>query len=176
MYEVDFLKVGTAGKSGDAIAMRYTYTNPAGAPTQIVAVIDGGFRDVAQDIEQHVRTHYGTDTIDLVISTHPDGDHINGLTPLIQNMNVTHLLVHNPRNHVNDVSDLGVDEIDNLIAAARARGTSVEVEPFAGVSAFDGTLQIVGSIGLSSPNSSSSFEQAPSGRSPRLRASFAEPF
>lgn len=77
-YELDFLGVGEESKSGDAIALRFG--NLFGTRhEQTVVVIDGGFKSTGDSVVEHIRSHFNTGVVDVVISTHPDQDHINGL-------------------------------------------------------------------------------------------------
>ncbi|HET9898478.1 MAG TPA: hypothetical protein VFQ44_26410 [Streptosporangiaceae bacterium] len=138
MYEIDFLKVGTDEKSGDAIAVRF-----AAGGRWVVIVVDGGFVDVGYELVHLIRTLYGTTHVDLVISTHPDADHINGLTPVLENLQVDELLIHLPRLHRSDVSSWGMDAIDDLVRLARRCSVTV-TEPFTGLTRFSGALTIVG--------------------------------
>ncbi len=55
MYEVDFLAVGNAGKSGDAICMRFTRPDTGG---QAVVVIDAGYEDDGKALVEHVNAYY----------------------------------------------------------------------------------------------------------------------
>jgi glyoxylase-like metal-dependent hydrolase (beta-lactamase superfamily II) len=72
MYEIDFLPVGDASRDGDAIAVRFSHGNE-----YVVGVIDAGFADDGRAMVDHIQTWYETDTVDFVISTHPDSDHIS---------------------------------------------------------------------------------------------------
>ncbi|WCP70305.1 MULTISPECIES: ComEC/Rec2 family competence protein [Vibrio oreintalis group] len=90
-YEVDFHAVGEQSKSGDAISMRIT--DDFG---QSVIVIDGGYKDDGKVLAAHIEKHYGTNIVDLMISTHPDSDHINGLFHIIENLEVKKLLISKP--------------------------------------------------------------------------------
>ncbi|WP_183164540.1 ComEC/Rec2 family competence protein [Arthrobacter oryzae] len=145
MYEVDFLPVesegGSGSKSGDAITVRLTVESGA---RDAVIVIDGGYSAVGEDIAEHVRRWYGQDRVDLVISTHPDADHLNGLKTVIESLDVGELMIHQPRLHAVNVRDFSnLEALDDLIAAARVRGVIVS-EPFAGATRFDGQLTILG--------------------------------
>ena len=94
-YEVDIIGVGRESKSGDAIAIRWG--NLIGPKNeQKVVIIDGGFRESGQDVVDHIKNHYNTDTVDAVISTHPDQDHINGLDVVIDQLSVKELWIHKP--------------------------------------------------------------------------------
>ena len=138
MHEIDFLKVGAEGKSGDAIALRFAYQG-----RWVVVVIDGGFVDVGAELVEHVRRWYETNHVDLVISTHPDGDHINGLTPVLEGLDVDELFIHLPRQHRSDVSDWGAEAVDDLVRVARRHDVTV-TEPFTGETRFGGILTIAG--------------------------------
>jgi len=138
VYEVDYLKVGAEEKSGDAIALRFSYQGQ-----WAVVIIDGGFADIGVELVAHVRRWYDTNHVDLVISTHPDADHINGLTPVLEHLDVDELLIHLPRLHRSDVSTWGVEPVDDLVRLARRRGVAV-AEPFTGETRFGGALTVVG--------------------------------
>lgn len=145
MYEVDFLPVESEGepgsKSGDAIAIRFTVH---GTKKEAVIVIDGGFTSVGEDLVGHIEEYYETDDVDLVISSHPDADHLNGLSTVISRLRVAELLIHQPRLHVRNVSDFSnLEAVDELIAVAKKRGTKI-AEPFTGLTRFNGQLQILG--------------------------------
>ena len=144
MYEVDFLPVeseeGPGSKSGDAIAVHWRRTGG----DDMVIVIDSGFTNVGDDVADHILKYYPTSYVDLVISTHPDVDHINGIARLLERLDVGELLLHQPRLHHHDVSDfLNIESIDNLLEVAVRRGVQV-TEPFSGLSRYDGQLLILG--------------------------------
>ena len=99
-FEIDFLPVGTAEKSGDAILFRYKEDEK-----YKVILIDGGWDDAvdfwmksddgstkengstSETIIKHMRKHYYSEEekmcIDHIICSHPDRDHIEGLLFLI---------------------------------------------------------------------------------------------
>ena len=97
-YEVDFLAVGQESSSGDAIAFRYGnlygYRNE-----QTVGVIDGGTKESGRRLVEHINRYYGTNSVDLVINTHPDSDHASGLSVVLEEMEVGRLWMHRPWNH-----------------------------------------------------------------------------
>jgi beta-lactamase superfamily II metal-dependent hydrolase len=139
MFEIDFLPVGDGARSGDAIAMRFTRPD-----TNQVAhvVIDGGFEDDGDALVAHIRRYYKVEDIDLVILTHPDGDHIGGLGTVIRELNVKALAAHDLAAHGG--GDLkAAKATTELIELARAEGAEIH-EPFAGLSAFGGALLIAG--------------------------------
>ncbi|WP_182908708.1 MBL fold metallo-hydrolase [Microbispora sp. H13382] len=145
MYEIDFLPVesenGSSSKSGDAIAIRFTVQQ---TQQQAVIVIDAGYQAIGENLVNHINHFYQTNNVDLVISTHPDADHLNGLPTVLERMQVTELMVHQPRLHSRDVSDFSnLEALDNLIKVARQRGTKLS-EPFRGETRFGGQLTILG--------------------------------
>lgn len=104
-YEVDFLPVGDGERGGDAICLRYGNFNGARSE-YIVIVIDGGTNESGKAIVEHVKKYYGTEDVDLVLSTHPDGDHCCGLTVVLDNLKVTRLWMHKPWEHAEDIRNL----------------------------------------------------------------------
>src|SRR4051794_31660922 len=72
VIEVDFLWVGEETKTGDAICARFT--DPSTGRDAVV-VVDGGFIETGDRVVSHIQRYYGTQTVDLVICTHPDDDH-----------------------------------------------------------------------------------------------------
>jgi beta-lactamase superfamily II metal-dependent hydrolase len=145
MYEVDFLPVesdgGTSSKCGDAIAMTFTYEEEQ---RQAVVVIDGGYSKTGIDLVEHIDQYYGTRDIDLVVSTHPDADHINGLKSVLENAKVHTLMMHQPRRHVKSAKDFSnIEAVDELVSLATNNGIQL-VEPFTGCSWFDGQFTVLG--------------------------------
>ena len=158
-YEVDFLGVGKESQSGDAIAIRYG--NLYGQRSeQRVIVIDGGFKDTGTNVVNHIKIHYNTTEVDMVISTHPDQDHINGLEVVLEELDVGVLLIHQPWNHNAGLADkfhdgrvtddsLGEKLKNNLEAAyslcklAESKGVLI-YEPFTGLNAYDQAITILG--------------------------------
>ena len=151
-YEIDFLGVGNGERSGDAIAFRL---GNIGGPRneQFVGVVDAGFTETGKAMASHITQWYGTDIVDLVVSTHPDDDHASGLAEVIENLNVGALWIHQPWNHTEDISkmfkdgrvtDMSVREAirKSLDAAmsveqlAKKRGVPI-TEPFTGTCAAD---------------------------------------
>lgn len=144
MHEIDFLPIeetgGVGSKSGDAIAMRFTDASGQ----QRVVVIDGGYKDTGDRLVEHIKTWYGTEHVDLVISTHPDGDHIRGLTSVLDQLSVGELMIHRPHDHHADFGEYSnIEVIDALIAQAEDNYIPV-TEPFTGLTRFGGMLRILG--------------------------------
>lgn len=94
-FEIDFLEAGK-NASGDAIALRYQDSNEA----TYIHIVDGGYAEDGERLIDHVREYYGTDKIDHVVLTHPDGDHASGLRKVIEELEVGTLWMNRPWNHI----------------------------------------------------------------------------
>jgi Metallo-beta-lactamase superfamily len=139
MYEIDFFAVGDGERNGDAIALRYTIP---GRTEPIVGVIDAGFLSNGEELAEHIPKYYGTRRVDFVLSTHPDADHINGMGEVVRELDVQCLLIHRPAKHGYG-SNSGSKPAEELAKLVEDKGGSV-VQPFAGVSDFDGSFLIAG--------------------------------
>ena len=106
-YEIDFIPVDSGKKNGDAIAIRVTENG-----VTKVYVIDGGTKDSGQKLVDHIKEHYKTETVDYLINTHPDMDHISGLTVVMEQLDVKELWMHKPWDHAHEIID---DIIDNRV-------------------------------------------------------------
>lgn len=158
-YEIDYIPVGDGEKGGDAIALRFG--NLEGSrDEQSVVVIDGGFKESGEQLVTHIKTYYGTDHINLVVSTHPDADHASGLSVLLENMTVGQLAMHRPWEHAAEIKSFfkngrittsGLEEklekslqnASDLEAIANKKHVQI-VEPFQGITGFNGALRILG--------------------------------
>lgn len=146
-YELDFLAVGEE-RSGDAITLRVGNI-PGSRNEQLVIVIDGGFTDNGQHVVDHINTYYGTNSVDLVVSTHPDCDHAAGLETVLTKCEVGSLWMHRPWNHTEDIAKMfkdgrvtdysvrealrkSLEEARTLERLAQSKGIPI-VEPFTGV-------------------------------------------
>src|SRR5438552_11720815 len=101
-YEVDIRAVGDESQSGDAIALRYGILTPGGEAERVV-VIDGGFKDSGKDLVEFIRQYYRTSRVDIVVSTHPDNDHVSGLEVVVEELTVGELWMHRPWRHAETV-------------------------------------------------------------------------
>ena len=158
-FEVDFLAVGDGERGGDAIALRFGNLNGPRSQ-QIVMVIDGGWTETGTLLAKHIRDFYRTDTVDAVISTHPDDDHSNGLLVLLDELRVGNLFLHLPWKHADDIARMFRDDrvtdrsvrealrrsLDSAcqLSKVAARKSIRVTEPFQGVNWLDGRLQILG--------------------------------
>ena len=158
-YEIDFMGIGQGSQSGDAILVRFG--NIQGLRNeQTIVLIDGGFKDDGQRIVDHIRLHYQTNAVDLVISTHPDQDHINGLERVINDMEVKELWMHLPWEHNQGlagkfrdgrITDNSVSEklketlnkAHELYTLAISKGIKVQ-EPFTDLTDAMGNVKILG--------------------------------
>ena len=158
-YEVDFIQVGQESKGGDAIALRWgdLRSNDKRNSDQFVVVIDGGYessgedpvRNSGKDLAELIKKYYYTNTIDLVVSTHPDADHIGGLSHILDEFAVKKLWIHKPWEHNNDIAKDDYEAAWDLCKQARTENIDIE-EPFfdkispVQCSHSDGVLRVVG--------------------------------
>ncbi len=156
-YEVDIRAVGDESQSGDAIVFRYG--NLTGGAQQVV-VVDGGFKDSGTDLVNFIRQYYRTSRVDLVVSTHPDNDHISGLEVVLEELSVGELWMHRPWRHAEPVrayveqqritARQFSDRLRKSLEAAyelekRALKKNIPIrEPFQGLAARDGRLVVIG--------------------------------
>jgi len=158
-YEVDIHAVGEESKSGDAIAIRF---GDLSDPTkQFVVVIDGGFQKSGEKLVERIKNDYGTTYVDLVISTHPDADHVNGLSVVLENLNVGELWMHTPWNINDEVKKMAEErDLNTLLGSNNKLRKSLQaaydleqlaikkgvkiVEPFEGTSAFNNVIHVLG--------------------------------
>jgi len=139
VYEIDFLAVenedGDSTKSGDAIAMHFD---------ERVVVIDGGFSSIGDNLADHINTYYGSTHVDLLISTHPDTDHLNGLIKVLERCTVGELMMHLPWLHNSRANVIGnYEKIVEIYNLAISKGVTV-TEPFTGESRFADQISILG--------------------------------
>jgi beta-lactamase superfamily II metal-dependent hydrolase len=123
-------------------------------------VVDGGFVETGEMIVQNIRRYYGTERVDVVVSTHPDNDHINGLEKVLRELEVGMLWMHQPWLHSvgpdklfisrTQVSGNVIEKIARNLQAqqglevlATAQGVPI-YEPFGFAHAFDGQIVILG--------------------------------
>lgn len=141
MIEIEFIPIGEEVNTGDAILVHFTEPE-TGADR--VLLIDGGFVDTSESIMSHVRKYYGRTSIDLIVCTHPDDDHINGLTGVIENFTVYNLLIHDPREHGFTGDEVKATKVKDLIDVARENDVNVITEAFAGQMFYSGAIMVAG--------------------------------
>lgn len=157
--EVDFLAVGEESKCGDAIAIRYgNFMGPRSEQT--VVVVDGGTMESGEKLIEHIRQHYGTDQVDYVFATHSDNDHVSGLRPVVEEMDVRRLLMHRPWCQAQDICDLlkaarispqgmerklekSLQTASELEDIAARKKITIE-DPFTGWQSVDGVMHVLG--------------------------------
>lgn len=145
MYNVDFLAVenkeADGERSGDAIIIR---SSVEGRAEPAIIVVDAGFTDTGQQVVDHISKYYGTNRVDLVISTHPDTDHLNGIKTVMEQCEVVELLIHQPWMHSSEAHLLGnYERLRDVYDLAVANGVTVR-EPFTGVTALGGLVRVLG--------------------------------
>ncbi len=156
-FEIDFLAVGEGERSGDAIALRFgNLSNPDG---QRVVVIDGGTKDAGEALVNHIQNYYKANKVDLIVSTHPDSDHISGLAVVLEKLKVDNLLMHRPWEHAENIKSLfkrpvsvsgleeklekGLQQANTLESLALEKNIPI-YEPFTGLTAFNGFIHVLG--------------------------------
>ncbi len=157
--EIDFFDVDSGEKSGDAIVLRYGDFNDKG--NQFVVVIDGGTIGTGRKMVKHIREVYGTNYVDLVVCSHPDGDHASGLREIVREMVVGELWMHQPWEHSDEIKHLFKDgrmtenSLSEKLKDAYAFAYDLEEiaktkinlkirEPFAGLSFNNFTIEVLG--------------------------------
>jgi beta-lactamase superfamily II metal-dependent hydrolase len=141
VIEIEYIPIGDEVNTGDAILCHFT--EPA-TGTDRVILIDGGFVDTSEQIISHVREFYGRESIDLVVCTHPDDDHINGLSGVIEDFTVDNLLIHRPQDHGFSGDEVKSEKIQELIDLAKSNGTNVVTGAFAGQLYYNDAVMIAG--------------------------------
>lgn len=100
-YDVEFLPVGNGEKSGDCILFHYFQNN-----VEKIIVYDGGTKTSGEAMVAHIKEYYGTEKIDYLINSHPDGDHVSGLIYVLENMEVGEVWIHKPWEYCEEILDL----------------------------------------------------------------------
>ncbi|MDI9847640.1 competence protein ComEC [Rhodoblastus sp. 17X3] len=116
--EVDFLPAGES--NADAICVRYGDQQSG----WYLHVIDGGYKDTADTIINHIDEHYGRDWhINHMVLTHADNDHATGLIGVMERKRVLNLWMNRPWLYVDEVSSHfhGNFNRAGLIGAMKAR-------------------------------------------------------
>ena len=159
-FEVDFLPVGNGEKSGDAIALRYGDLKSGKRIDFTVVVIDGGYQDSGEALVEHINKYYGTNIVDVVVSSHPDNDHLAGLQIILEKMDIGQLWMHQPWKHTDNIAGMFKDGrvTDNSVKEslrksletacfieklAENKGIPIH-EPFTGLQDPKGNLVVVG--------------------------------
>lgn len=161
-YEIDFLQVGKGKRGGDAIAMRFG--DLSSPDLQNVVVVDCGFgQETATKMVQLLRRQYDAKRVDLMVSTHPEMDHIGGLEIVLDEFqdNVGQLAMHLPWRHHEAIRWIRdgratPDSISGHLRSSLDAAVSLEkkanayrvpiVEPFAGIiwEMTGGDVEVVG--------------------------------
>jgi beta-lactamase superfamily II metal-dependent hydrolase len=164
MLEIDILPASTESKGADSILIRFgTFDYKTFSNNQKVILIDGGYQDTANLITKHLTDWYRTDTIDLLINTHPDKDHISGLVALLDNkeIKIKKALVHNPWDFKYSINRKSRDNrttpdsigsrleeslslLDDLLSKLEERTETKVESPFAEHEEFDGIIKFLG--------------------------------
>jgi beta-lactamase superfamily II metal-dependent hydrolase len=142
-YEIEFLPVDAGEKSGDAIVFRFGNLHGP-RHEQHIFVVDGGYSDDGERVVKHIRDTYRAHRVDVVVSTHPDGDHAGGLATVLEELSVGQLWMHQPWNRAADIRELVSDGrpthnsvSDRLERALKAAKKLEEVADDKGIPIFE---------------------------------------
>jgi beta-lactamase superfamily II metal-dependent hydrolase len=137
MYEFDVLSVGN---EKDADAMTAHFTRPDnGAMAHIV--IDAGWQADGEKVVSMLN-RYEAPSVDVVLLTHPDGDHIGGMGKVFDAFFVDRLVLH--RLDLRGGASLrAADAVKELVEKAESKGATV-VQPRPGLTFAGGALTILG--------------------------------
>jgi beta-lactamase superfamily II metal-dependent hydrolase len=102
---MDVRAVGENSNSGDCIVVRFGNLHGDRTDYKLV-LVDGGYADDGKAAVEFIKTEFGTDHFDLIVSTHPDSDHINGIKAILEDESVTvgMLWMHTPWYHNQELS------------------------------------------------------------------------
>lgn len=158
-YLIRFFPVGEESKSGDAILIEL-YDDE---DKPHLVLIDGGYRETGDKIVNYLTKRFGNNpTIDYVINTHPDRDHISGLVSLLssQKVKVKCLIINRPWTDANIKKDIFKDRritANSLLERMKNEFSSLaELEELAtnqgvricspqpGKTLYNGVIQILG--------------------------------
>ncbi len=128
-FEIDFLPVGDETMSGDAILFRYEEDDSGDYK---IVLIDGGFKATAITIDEHIQKYYRQNgekvtKIDHIICSHPDRDHIGGISDTIDKYEVGTLWINDPAN-VTDIKKLPLDSCTDSFSQADAETVAEIIE------------------------------------------------
>ncbi|CCQ40419.1 MBL fold metallo-hydrolase [Yersinia enterocolitica] len=157
-YEVDILNIGDT-KSGDAIIIRWGNLYGDRSEQKIV-VIDGGYKNDGERVVNHIKDYFGTESIDLLVLTHPDNDHVGGLSTIINSMQVKEFWIHEPWKHnlglaqkfsdgrITDSSvatrlEKSLQKAFDVVKLAESKNIPTK-EPFTGLSFDNGKFVVLG--------------------------------
>ncbi len=100
--EVDVQAVGGNSDSGDCFIIRFGNLQGHRSEWKLI-LVDGGFADDGTAAIDFIRSHYVNhgNRIDLVVSTHADSDHINGIKSVMEDesIEIGELWMHTPWYH-----------------------------------------------------------------------------
>ena len=156
--EIFFLEIGendsSSSQSGDAIILTMGNRFSSNRYDYKIIVVDGAFQSDAETIKDHLEiinagNSEGKLQIDLMVSTHPDQDHISGLIELVEDeeIEIKQLWIHNCNRFDKDTITASISQAKDLISLAKIKGTPMS-EPFTGISyrpqGINASLEVLG--------------------------------
>lgn len=137
VLDVHFIDVG----QGDAIALR--------SPSGKTMLIDGGKKSRGEDVVRFLREH-GIETLDYVVATHPDADHIGGLISVLEQMDVKTFIdsgkVHTTQTYARLLELIDANDIEFVVPN---NGDPIDFDP-------NVTMQVVNAVKEASNNNEAS--------------------
>lgn len=136
---------GTGKASADAVALRWGNDLESTEPDQTVAVIDSG-RSTAdrEELVRIVRERFTSETIDHLVATHSDNDHIGQMSKLKDDFDIGQVWAHNPWKHLHVYPDYP----RKVEASAQDQRKLLEAydvtEPLPGLGSADGVMRFLG--------------------------------
>lgn len=129
-YEIDVLNLGNAD------AKIIDLYDDSGV--NLIILIDGGNPGDGFKIINNLKRYHQKKTIDLVICTHPDRDHIGGLSEIVRTVPVSAVWIHDPLRHVDPLF------FRLLIGGAKSQGKAKHfVESFEQVFEFISLIDLL---------------------------------
>lgn len=105
-YEIDFIGIKEETQDADAICFRYYDERQQ---RYIVCIYDGGLKSYGSELKNHLNKYYfsnmNSHKIDYVICSHSDQDHVSGLTEILENFDVSTLIMNRPWRYARELYD-----------------------------------------------------------------------
>lgn len=108
-YEIDFLPVGEWSKWWDAIAIRYwDFSN---RDLYKVIVIDWWTKASWKLVVDHIKKHFFTNYVDVIIATHFHQDHIWWISEILDELSVWKIIMHLPWTYSKSIKKMTITEM-----------------------------------------------------------------
>jgi len=143
-FEIDYMPVGDGKSSGDAIVVKFGDLHSGDRSKFKVVVIDGGTLNSGNSIVDHLQDFTGDNVIDLAVVTHSDNDHVSGMQPILENCQVSALLMHAPWLAIEKLKFIkSLERAQEIHEIALANGVT-HYDPLIATSFYGGQLKVLG--------------------------------